>query len=77
MVGFHIGGCDYMGGGATVDDAVNACRIREKEGLGCLSLTGGMCRYTRRGLNSPRVISVTFTKLSERKSPFPFCSRVA
>lgn len=53
MVGLRLGGCDYMEGGATIEDAVNACRVLEKDGLDYLSLTGGMCRYMRRGMNFP------------------------
>jgi len=53
MVGLRLGGCDYMEGGATIEDAVKACQILEKDGLDYLSLTGGMCRYMRRGMNFP------------------------
>lgn len=45
----RLGGCDYMDGGNDISDCVRACRILEKEDIDLISLTGGLCRYTRTG----------------------------
>lgn len=45
----RLGGCDYMDGGNGISECVRASRILEKEGIDLLSLTGGLCRYTRAG----------------------------
>jgi 2,4-dienoyl-CoA reductase-like NADH-dependent reductase (Old Yellow Enzyme family) len=48
-VAVRLGGADYLPGGATEEDAVEACRLLEKEGADLLDLSGGMCFYTRPG----------------------------
>ena len=45
----RLGGADYLPGGATEEDAVQASRILEKAGVDLLDLSGGMCFYTRPG----------------------------
>lgn len=52
-ISVRFGGCDYMEGGSTIDDCVKACRLFEKEGVDMISLSGGMCRYTRKGHTEP------------------------
>lgn len=47
-IAVRLGGCDYMEGGNTVEDAVEACRILEAEGVALLDISGGMCRYIRK-----------------------------
>lgn len=44
-IAMRLGGSDYMEGGATIDDAVEASRRLEAAGLDLLDLSGGMCRY--------------------------------
>ena len=44
-IALRLGGCDYMDGGSTIDDAVKACMIFEKEGVDLLDISGGMCGY--------------------------------
>lgn len=53
MVAIRFGGCDYMEGGSTIDEAVAASQVFEKEGIDYLSLTGGMCRYMRDDVKTP------------------------
>lgn len=48
-IAVRLGAADYMPGGNTVDDAVEAARILEAEGIQLLDISGGMCRYTREG----------------------------
>ncbi len=48
-VAVRLGGADYMEGGSTIDDSVAAARLLECAGADLLDISGGMCRYTRRG----------------------------
>ena len=43
----RLGGADYMPGGSTEEDAVEACRMLEKAGVDLLDLSGGMCGFVR------------------------------
>ena len=45
----RLGGADYMEGGSTEEDAVEACRMLEKAGVDLLDLSGGMCGFVRKG----------------------------
>ena len=53
----RLGGCDYMEGGSTIDDAVNAAKIFEREGIDLIDLSGGMCRYQRADNKDPGYFS--------------------
>lgn len=48
-IAVRFGGCDYMEGGSTIEDCVEACKILEKESVDLLDISGGMCVYTRKG----------------------------
>lgn len=50
VVAIRLGACDYLDGGSTIEDAVEACKIFEEAGVDLLDITGGMCGY--RGNNS-------------------------
>lgn len=52
-ISVRLGGCDYAEGGSTVEDAVRAAVLLEQAGIDLLSVTGGMCRYTRPGHTEP------------------------
>ena len=52
-VAVRLGGCDYMDGGSTIEDAVAASRLLEKAGVCMLDLSGGMCFYNRPGHTEP------------------------
>ncbi len=43
----RLGGADYLPGGSTEEDAVQASRILEDAGIDLLDISGGMCFYTR------------------------------
>ena len=45
----RLGGADYAPGGATEEDAVEACRLLEAAGADLLDISGGMCSYVRPG----------------------------
>ena len=49
ILSVRLGGCDYMDGGSTIDDSVYAAKVLEESGADMISLSGGMCRYTRAG----------------------------
>ena len=53
----RLGGCDYMAGGSSIDDAVQACRLFEEAGADLIDLTGGMCRFTRADNTEPGYFS--------------------
>jgi len=52
-VAVRLGGCDYMDGGSTEEDAVQAAMLLEKAGADLLDLSGGMCGYVRAGHDEP------------------------
>ncbi|MDO4633766.1 MAG: NADH:flavin oxidoreductase [Eubacteriales bacterium] len=52
-ISVRLGGYDDMDGGNTLEDAVKAAKIIAAEGIELLSLTGGMCRYLRKGHSEP------------------------
>ena len=50
-ISVRLGGCDYMHGGSTIQDSVRATVLLQDAGIDLLSVTGGMCRYTRAAHN--------------------------
>lgn len=52
-IAIRLGGCDYTEGGATVEDAVAACKLFEQAGADLLDITGGMFGYIYQGLDFP------------------------
>lgn len=48
-VALRLGACDYMEGGSTLEDGVEAARILEKAGIDLLDVSGGFCGYVRPG----------------------------
>ena len=42
VIAVRLGGCDYMDGGNTIDDAVAAAKILDDDGVDLLDLSGGM-----------------------------------
>ena len=42
FVALRYGGCDYMEGGSTIEDAVAACKVFEADGIDLLDMSGGM-----------------------------------
>jgi len=47
----RLGGCDYMEGGNTIEDAVAACRQFAEDGVDVLDLSGGMTSIAVPGRN--------------------------
>ncbi|MGN0076994.1 MAG: tRNA-dihydrouridine synthase [Parafannyhessea sp.] len=48
VVSVRLGGCDYLPGGTTVADACEAAVLLAQHGVDMISVSGGMCYYTRR-----------------------------
>jgi 2,4-dienoyl-CoA reductase-like NADH-dependent reductase (Old Yellow Enzyme family) len=46
-IALRLGGADYLPGGSTEEDAVEACRMLEAAGVNLIDLSGGMCGYVR------------------------------
>lgn len=44
-IALRLGACDYMDGGTTITDSVEAAKLLEKAGLDLLDISGGLCRY--------------------------------
>lgn len=48
-VALRLGACDYMEGGSTLEDGVEAAKILEQTGIDLLDVSGGFCGYLRPG----------------------------
>ena len=48
-IAVRLGGADYLPGGATEEDAVEASRLIEAAGADLLDISGGMCFFSRPG----------------------------
>ena len=47
LIALRLGACDYMEGGATIEDGVAASKAFEKAGLDLLDVSGGFCGIVR------------------------------
>ncbi|MBR0352822.1 MAG: NADH:flavin oxidoreductase [Oscillospiraceae bacterium] len=61
----RLGGCDYLSGGATEEDAVNASLLLEKAGVDLLDISGGMCGFIVKGLSGPGYFSSMTEKIKK------------
>ena len=48
-VAIRMGGCDYMPGGSTIEDCVEACKLFEQAGVDIIDLSGGHCGFQPEG----------------------------
>lgn len=48
-IALRLGACDYMEGGATLQDGVEAAKILEQAGIDLLDISGGFCGTIRPG----------------------------
>lgn len=53
VISMRFGGCDYIPGGSTIEDAVAAAVELEKTGLDLLNVSGGMCMYSNPNTREP------------------------
>ena len=49
LIALRLGACDYMEGGTTIQDSVQAAQILERTGVDLLDISGGFCGYLRPG----------------------------
>ncbi|MBR6466571.1 MAG: NADH:flavin oxidoreductase, partial [Desulfovibrio sp.] len=49
ILAMRLGGCDYMDGGNTVEDAARAAALIQPAGLDLVDVSGGMCFFMRPG----------------------------
>ena len=63
VLAVRLGGADYLPGGATEEDAVEACRLLEQAGVQLLDISGGMCGYVRAGHTEPGYFSSMTEKI--------------
>ena len=61
VIAVRLGGCDYMDGGNTVEDAVEAAKILAADGVDLLDLSGGMTGISVEG----RKMAGYFSDMSE------------
>ena len=61
-IAVRLGGADYLPGGSSEDDAVEACKMLEAAGVDLIDLSGGMCGYIRRDHSEPGY----FSSMSEK-----------
>lgn len=53
LVALRLGACDYTEGGATIDDAVYACKKFEEAGIDLLDISGGFNGFTVKNRKGP------------------------
>lgn len=52
-IAVRLGGCDYMDGGSTIEDAVMACKLFAEDGVDLIDLSGGMNSFSVKGRTYP------------------------
>ncbi|BBF42579.1 2,4-dienoyl-CoA reductase [NADPH] [Lachnospiraceae bacterium KM106-2] len=57
IVALRLGGCDYMEGGSTIQDSVEASKLFEEWGVNLLDISGGMGGFILPGHNEPGYFS--------------------
>lgn len=62
----RLGGCDYLDGGNTEEDAVTAAALLEQAGADVLDLSGGMCGYVRAGHEEAGYFASMAEKIKEK-----------
>ena len=64
----RLGGCDYMEGGSTEEDAVDAAKLLESYGADLIDVSGGMCSYRRPEHTEPGYFGSMSKKIKEAVS---------
>lgn len=47
LIAVRLGACDYMEGGSTLQDSIEAAKLLEEAGIDLLNISGGLCGYMR------------------------------
>ena len=53
LLTLRLGGCDYIAGGTSIEDTVEASRAFEKMGVDLIDISGGLCCFVRPGHKEP------------------------
>ena len=64
----RLGGCDYMEGGSTEEDAAEAAKLLEIYGADLIDVSGGMCSYRRPDHTEPGYFGSMSKKIKEAVS---------
>ncbi len=67
-IAVRLGGADYLPGGSTEEDAVQATVILEEAKVDLLDISGGMCFYSRQGHTEPGFFSSMTEKIKAHTS---------
>ena len=65
LVALRLGASDYTESGATIDDAVYACKKFEKAGVDLLDISGGFCGFTVKNRKGPGFFSDASSAIRE------------
>lgn len=68
LVAVRLGGCDYMDGGSTIEDSVEAAVLLEKCGIDLLDISGGLNGYIVHGRNEPGYFSDMTEQIKKKVS---------
>lgn len=52
-ISIRFGGCDYMDGGSTIEDAADSAVLLQNAGADMIDISGGMCQFMRKGHTEP------------------------
>ena len=64
----RLGGCDYMEGGSTEEDAAEAAKLLQSYGADLIDVSGGMCSYRRPDHTEPGYFGSMSKKIKEAVS---------
>ena len=67
-IAVRLGGTDYLPGGSSEEDAVEAGALLEAAGVDLIDLSGGMCFFSRPGNSEPGYFSTMSEKVKARVS---------
>lgn len=68
LIAVRLGGCDYMDGGSTVEDSIEAAVILENCGIDLLDISGGLNGYIVPGYKEPGYFSEMTEKIKKKVS---------
>lgn len=64
----RLGACDYMDGGTTLEDSIQAAKYLEAAGIDLLDISGGLCGTARPGHSEPGYFSELSQGIKENVS---------
>lgn len=67
-IALRLDACDYMEGGSTIEDGVQACVAFEQVGVNLRTISGGFCSYMRPGVTEPGYFSDATEALKKQVS---------